>query len=123
MMLAGVRQAGPVERELLEQRPALAVGQSPGRAAVEVEDVEDLEHDRMAVDATSGEAVAQPREVRAPVVAQAHELTVEDHLPLAECVADVQQLREVIRALAAVARAQRQARGRRSEAARGSRPT
>ena len=42
-MLAGVRQAGPVERELLEQRPALAVGQSAGRAAVEVEDVEDLE--------------------------------------------------------------------------------
>ena len=42
----------------------------------------------MAVHAASGEAVAQPREVGAPVVAKAHELTVEDDLPLAERVGD-----------------------------------
>ena len=88
-----------------------------------MEDVEDLEHDGMAVHAASGEAMAQPREVRASVVAEAHELTVDDDAALAERVSDLHQLREVLGALAAVARAQRHARDRRSAAARGSHPT
>src|SRR5438270_10127910 len=60
----------------------------------------------MAVHATSGEAMAQPRKVGAPVVAQAHQLTIEDDTALADRVSDLHQLREVIRTLAAVARAQ-----------------
>jgi hypothetical protein len=71
-----------------------------------VEDVEDLEHDRMAVQVASGEAVAQPREVGAPVVAEAHELAVEDRVPLAERVTDLRHFREILGALAAVARPQ-----------------
>ncbi len=62
----------------------------------------------MAVHAASGEAMAQPRKVGAPVVAQAHELTVEDDAAFAERVTDFQQLREVTRTLSAVAGAQRQ---------------
>ena len=72
-----------------------------------MEDVEDLEHNGTAVDAAPRETVAQSREVGAPVVAEAHELTVEDDAAFAERVTDIRQLREVLGALSAVARAQR----------------
>ena len=47
-----------VKRELVEQGPALAVGQSPGRAAVEMEDVEDLEQRRRGIGAGAGQTAA-----------------------------------------------------------------
>ena len=64
----GRSPGGTVERQLLEQRAALRVGEGAGRAAVEVEDVEDLEHRRMAARGRAGESAAKPREVRAAVL-------------------------------------------------------
>jgi hypothetical protein len=96
---------GAVERELLEQCPAIRIGEGPRRLAVKVKKIEDLQHRRPSITGRAGEAVAKPGEVRPPVASKAHQLAVERHPTLAELVGDVRELREVRRALAAVARA------------------
>ena len=75
--------------------------------AVEMQDVEDLEHRRMPVIELAAEAAAKAGEVRAPVGAQADQLAVERHPTIAERARDRRQLGELLRALASVARADR----------------
>jgi len=95
-----------VERELVEQRTALDVGERARRRPIDVEDVEQLKHRPRAVRARAGESATEPREVRPAIVAQADELAVERHSILSKDVGDLRQLGEVISALAAVACAQ-----------------
>ena len=97
---------GAVERQLLEQRAALVVAQSPGRPAVEVEEVEDLENRRVPVARRAREAPAKQGEVGAAVSIQAHQLAVEGRAVLAERRRHLRELREVRRAFSPVTRAQ-----------------
>jgi hypothetical protein len=72
-----------------------------------MQDVERLKRDRLAVSTATGEAPTEAPEVRTPVLAQANQLAVERHAPAAEHLGDRRRLGEVVRALAAGARAQR----------------
>jgi hypothetical protein len=98
---------GAVEGEFLELRSPLRVREDAPRAAVEVEEIERLEHRRTPSCRRTGETVVQPGEVRSAIRAEADQLAVERDPSLAERVGDLRQLGEVRRALAAVARAQR----------------
>jgi hypothetical protein len=62
----------PVEHELIQQRPTVPVRQRASRPTVEMQDVEHLQHDRLAVPSAAREPLAEPREVGSPIVAQAH---------------------------------------------------
>lgn len=74
--------------DLVEKSAALSVGKSAGRAAVEMDDVKDLEQRRSGTRPGASQTAAQAREVGAAVIPQAHELTIEDDAPLAERVGD-----------------------------------
>jgi len=67
-----------------------------------MQDVEDLEHRWLRVSGVAAEAGANPGEVRPSITAQAHQLTVERHPTLAECIRDCRELRELLGAVASV---------------------
>jgi hypothetical protein len=84
--------------ELVEQHSPFPVRQQAGRAAVEMQHVEDLMHHRLSVSRATCEAPAETLKVWPPVVAQAHQFAVERHPTLAQRLPDRVQLEETVRA-------------------------
>jgi hypothetical protein len=72
-----------------------------------VQHVEHLKHHGLSVSSAAREMPAEPREVWPSVVAQANQLAIERHPTLAQHLSDRHELRKIIRALATVARPER----------------
>ena len=99
---SGVPQARPGQREAVEQRASLGVGQADRRAAVEVEDVEDHVDDgdlgRPPAGGLLGEvhALLHPPEAGQAVLVEGDQLAVEDGRPGPEHLAQPAELGKLV---------------------------